>query len=249
MALAGIIAYFINYSTEQTNKVSFKAAGVKYKQHFKVSELSSLPDLPADKKQKPEQKKQKILKNVFQAETEEVQEILKNFFQALDDGNSTNSSFTKEVKQSQSEENLEVGLDLQVFSSFDCVKSIPTVLLDYTSTMFRNEYGKSHKDFHSEYEIEETIPLLEKFNINCDIDQNCSALFQFDKHYGLRTSADKTFKRNELFYCCPSVHSLTNVTITNACKSAQTAARKSIFRESKDSTFLGGVILVVPEPF
>ena len=234
MALAGIIAYFINYSTEQTNKVSFKAAGVKYKQHFKVSELSSLPDLPADKKQKPEQKKQKILKNVFQA---------------LNDGNSTNSSFTKELKQSQSEENLEVGLDLQVFSSFDCVKSIPTVLLDYTSTMFRNEYGKSHKDFHSEYEIEETIPLLEKFNINCDIDQNCSALFQFDKHYGLHTSADKTFKRNELFYCCPSVHSLTNVTINNACKSAQTAARKSIFRESKDSTFLGGVILVVPEPF
>ena len=234
MALAGIIAYFINYSTEQTNKVSFKAAGVKYKQHFKVSELSSLPNLPADKKQKPEQKKQKILKNVFQA---------------LNDGNSTNSSFTKEVKQSQSEENLKTGLDLQVFSSFDCVKSIPTVLLDYTSTMFRNEYAKSHKDFHSEYEIEETIPLLEKFNINCDIDQNCSALFQFDKHYGLRTSADKTFKRNELFYCCPSDHSLTNVTITNACKSAQTAARKSIFRESKDSTFLGGVILVVPEPF
>ena len=234
MALAGIIAYFINYSTEQTNKVSFKAAGVKYKQHFKVSELSSLPDLPADKKQKPERKKQKILKNAFQA---------------FNDGNSTNSSFTKEVKQSQSEENLEVGLDLRVFSSFDCVKSIPTVLLDYTSTMFRNEYAKSHKDFHSEYEIEETIPLLEKFNINCDIDQNCSALFQFDKHYGLRTSADKTFKRNELFYCCPSVHSLTNVTINNACKSAQTAARKSIFRESKDSTFLGGVILVVPEPF
>ena len=234
MALAGIIAYFINYSTEQTNKVSFKAAGVKYKQHFKVSELSSIPDTPADKKQKPERKKQKILKNAFQA---------------FNDGNSTNSSFTKEVKQSQSEENLEVGLDLQVFSSFDCVKSIPTVLLDYTSTMFRNEYGKSHKDFHSEYEIEETIPLLEKFNINCDIDQNCSALFQFDKHYGLHTSADKTFKRNELFYCCPSVHSLTNVTINNACKSAQTAARKSIFRESKDSTFLGGVILVVPEPF
>ena len=234
MALAGIIAYFINYSTEQTNKVSFKAAGVKYKQHFKVSELSSIPDTPADKKQKPEQKKQKILKNVFQA---------------LNDANSTNSSFTKEVKQSQSEENLEVGLDLQVFSSFDCVKSIPTVLLDYTSTMFRNEYGKSHKDFHSEYEIEETIPLLEKFNINCDIDQNCSALFQFDKHYGLHTSADKTFKRKELFYCCPSVHSLTNVTITNACKRAQTAAGKSIFRESKDSTFLGGVILVVPEPF
>ena len=234
MALAGIIAYFINYSTEQTNKVSFKAAGVKYKQHFKVSELSSIPDTPADKKQKPERKKQKILKNAFQA---------------FNDGNSTNSSFTKELKQSQSEENLEVGLDLQVFSSFDCVKSIPTILLDYTSTMFRNEYGKSHKDFHSEYEIEETIPLLEKFNINCDIDQNCSALFQFDKHYGLHTSADKTFKRNELFYCCPSVHSLTNVTINNACKNAQTAARKSIFRESKDSTFLGGVILVVPEPF
>ena len=234
MALAGIIAYFINYSTEQTNKVSFKAAGVKYKQHFKVSELSSIPDTPAVKKQKPERKKQKILKNAFQA---------------FKDGNSTNSSFTKEVKQTQSEENLKIGLDLRVFSSFDCVKSIPTVLLDYTSTMFRNEYGKSHKDFHSEYEIEETIPLLEKFNINCDIDQNCSALFQFDKHYGLHTSADKTFKRNELFYCCPSVHSLTNVTITNACKSAQTAARKSIFRESKDSTFLGEVILVVPDPF
>ena len=234
MALAGIIAYFINFSTERTNKVSFKAAGVKYKQHFIVSKPSSLPDTPADKNQTPEQK---------------VQAILENFFQALNDGNSTNSSFTKEVKQSKADENMEIDLDLQVLSSFNCTKSTPSVLLDYISTMFLNEYGLSHKDIHSVHEIDTTIPLLKQFNINCGIDQNCSALFQFDKHYGLHTSADKTFKRNELFYCCPSVHSLTNVTITNTCKRAQTAARKSIFRESKDSTFLGGVILVVPEPF
>ena len=228
-ASAGMVAYFINYSTEQTSKVSFKAAGVKYKEHFTVPGILGTPDTSTEKKQTPEQK---------------VQEILKNFFQALEYENSTNSSSTKEIKQSEAEENIDVGLDLQVLSSFDCFKSIPSVLLDYLSTMFLNEYGRSHKDFHSKQNIDETLPLLKQLNINCGIDQNCSTLFQYDKQYGLHTSADKTFKQNELFYCCPSVHSFTNATISNVCKRAQTVAQKSIFRESKDSTFLGRVILI-----
>ena len=139
--------------------------------------------------------------------------------------------------------------DLQVLSSFDCVKSIPAVLLDYVSSMFLNQYGKSHTDFHFQQKIDETLPLLKQFNISCGIEQNCSTFFQYDKQYGLNTTADKTFQRKDVFYCCPSVHNLTNATISNVCNSAQAVAQKSIFRESKDSTFLGGVIFIVPEPF
>ena len=223
----GIVAYFINSSNEQTSKVSFKAAGVKYKEHFIVPGVLS-PDKLIDKKQTKKEQK--------------VQEILESFFQALEDENSTNSSLARDVKQSEDEEKMDIGLDLQILSSFDCVKSTPSVLLDYMSTMFVNEYGRSHKDIHSVHKIDQTIPLLNQFNINCGIDQNCSTLFQYDKQYGLQTSPDKTFKQNELFYCCPSVHSLTNVTMSNVCKRAQTVAQKSIFRESNDSTFLGRVI-------
>ena len=223
MALAGIIAYFINYSTEQTNKVSFKAAGVKYKQHFVVSELSSLADTPADKKQTPEQK---------------VQEILKNFFQALKHQNSTNSSFSRVIKQPIVKETTEISSDLQVFSSFDCVKSIPTVLLDYISNTFLDEYARSHTDFHFQYRLDETLPLLKNLNINCDIDQNCSTSFQYDKQYGLNTTGDNTYQRKELFYCCPSVHISKDEPISNICKRAQTLTGKSIFRESKDSAFM-----------
>ena len=146
------------------------------------------------------------------------------------------------VKQPMAIEKMETSSDLQVLSSFDCVKSIPAVLLDYVSSMFINEYGKSHEDFHSQYETEETLLLLEQFNVNCDIDQNCSALFQYDKQYGLNTTADKTFLKKGVFYCCPSVHSLTNQTVSDVCKQAQKIAGKSVFRESKNSTFLERVI-------
>ena len=46
----------------------------------------------------------------------------------------------------------------------------------------------------------------------------------------------------ELFYCCPSVHNLTNETISEVCKRAQAIAGRSVFRESKESTFLEWVI-------
>ena len=188
-----------------------------------MSELSSLPETPIDNKQTPEQKEQ---------------EVFKKFLPALNDKNSTSSSRSRRVKQSEADENMEKGLDLQVLSSFDCVKSIPTALLDYISTMFRNEYGQSHKDFHSEYIIAETIPLLEKLNINCGAGQNCSALFQYDKQYGLNTTSDNTYPKENVFYCCPSVHNWTNETISEVCKRAQKIAGKSIFRESRDPTFL-----------
>ena len=225
-ALVGTIAYFISSSTEQTNKVSFKAAGLNYKKHFIVPGMLGIPDTSTEKIQTPEQK---------------VQEILKNFFQALKDENSTNSSLTRETKQSEAEEKMEMDLDLQVISNFDCVKSVPSVLVNYLSTMFQNEYGRSHKDFHSQHKIDEPLPLLKQFNINCGIDQNCSSSFQYDKQYGLNTTADNTFLRKDVFYCCPSVQSSTNETISNICKRAQTVVGKSVFRDSKDSTFLGRV--------
>ena len=107
--------------------------------------------------------------------------------------------------------------------------------------MFLSEYGRSHKDFHFQNKIDETLPLLKQFNINCGIDQNCSSSFQYDKQYGLNTTADNTFLRKDVFYCCPSVQSSTNETISNICKRAQTVVGKSVFRDSKDSTFLGRV--------
>ena len=223
MASTGMVAYFINTSVEQTSKVSFKAAGVKYKEHFLLPRISSLPDTQVER-----------------TSEQKVQEILKYFFQALEDETS-NSTLTGEVKQSEAKESMEIGPDLQILSSFNCVKSAPSVLVDYLSTMFLNQYGRSHKDFHSQQIVDEPLPLLKQFNINCGVDQNCSTSFQYDKQYGLNTTADNTFLRKDVFYCCPSVHSSANETMSEVCRRAQKVAERSVFRNSKESTFLGRV--------
>ena len=219
----GMIAYSMNKSIEKTNKVSFKAAGQEYRKQFKVVEIKSLP-VAIEEKHTTEKDLQKG-----------------NFSKALKVKKSTNSSSPRVVKQLATKKT-EISLDLQVLSSFDCVRSIPTILLDYISNTFLHEYGRSHKDFHSQHEIDETLPLLSQFNISCNIDQNCSALFQYDKQYGISTTADKTYSRPDVFYCCPSVHRIRNQTISNVCEQAQTITGKSIFRESKNSAFLERVI-------
>ena len=229
MALIGMIAYFISSSTEQTSKVSFKAAGVKYKEQLTVV---SLPDTPIEEKQKPEKYERKVLKKVFVNGTEHLM--------SLKVKTSTNTSSKGVIKRPVNM--MKMDSDLQLLSSFDCLKSIPTILLDYMSNMFVNEYGKSHNDFHFQYRIDETLPLLRQFSLNCDKDYNCSTLFQYDKGFGLKTTADSTYQQKDVFYCCPSVHDSTNETISSVCKHAQTIARKSIFRESKASSFLGRVI-------
>ena len=241
IASFGMVAYFINHSTEQTKKVSFKAAGVQYRDHF--TEIMSFSEMPlVEKKRKNTSSSTSMQNTKSRNSTNENNSTTKPLREE-------NSPLTRVVKQPQAVHDTVVSTDLQVLSSFDCVKSIPAVLLDYVSSMFINEYGKSHEDFHSQYETEETLLLLEKFNINCDIDQNCSALFQYDKQYGLNTTADNTFQRQGIFYCCPSAHSLTNQTISDVCKRAQTVAGKSVFRESKDSTFLGWVIEFMGQVF
>ena len=67
-----------------------------------------------------------------------VQQLLKNFFQAVEDEKSSNSPLARETKQLNAVDMTEMSSDLQVLSSFDCEKSIPTVLLDYISNMFKN---------------------------------------------------------------------------------------------------------------
>ena len=234
MAFIGTVAYFINSSTDKTNKISFKAAGVKYKQYFTVTESLSLPEVrykntSSYNSMQNYTGQNSINENSLFAETAQVQ-------------NSTNSTLNKAGKQPVARENIEISSDLQVFSSFDCVKSLPTVLLDYISNMFLNEYGRSHNDFHSQQRIDETLPLLKQFTINCGMDQNCSSFFQYDKEYGLNTTADKTYQRKKLFYCCPSIHNSRNEPRSNICKRAQAVVGKSVFRESRNSTFLGLVI-------
>ena len=234
MALAGIIGYSISSSTEQTNKVSFKAAGVQYKQQLTVTKIASLPDGSSEEKQR-----KNLSSSLSVLDGKSQNSTNKNrFVGKAKQVKSLNTSLIRAQKQPEAKEIIKMSLDLQVLSSFDCVKSIPTVLVDYISTMFRNEYGRSHKDFHSEHKIDETIPQLEQFNINCGVDQNCSALFQYDKQYSLNTTADKTYFREDIFYCCPSVHSWKNETTSKVCKRAQAVAGKSVFRESKDPTFL-----------
>ena len=232
-ASIGLVAYFINLSIEQTNKVSFKSAGVQYRKHFTAVGVMSLPDTSIEKKQTLGKYERKVLKKVLVNGTD--------FYMPLKAKKSTKSLSKRVVKQHVALEKFEKSSDLQVLSSFDCVKSIPKVLLDYISNMFLDEYGKAHKDFHSQQKIDNTLPLLKGLNINCGIDQNCSTSFQYDKQYGLNTTADNTFQREQVFYCCPSVHSVPNATISNVCKSAQAVAQKSTFRESKDHTFLGRV--------
>ena len=229
----GLIAYFINLSIEKTNKVSFKAAGVQYRKHFTAVEVMRLPDTPIEERKTPRKNERKVLKKVLVNGTD--------YFMSIEVKKSSNSSLKRVVKHPMAFEKMETSSDLQVLSSFDCGKSIPTVLLDYISNMFINEYGKSHGDFYFQQKVDETLPLLKELNINCGLDHNCSTSFQYDKQYGLQTTEDKTFHRKGVFYCCPSIHSLTNATISNVCKSAQTTTQKSIFRESNDSTFLGRV--------
>ena len=217
LASIGMVAYFINYSTEQTKKVSFKAARLEYRKHYTVEVIMSPPVMPTKEKQlntkslssaKPEGKNQTIVTKI------------------------------NSVNKPEQAENTEIIRDLQVLSSFDCVKSIPTVLLDYLSNMFLSEYGRSHQDFHSAHKVDERLPLLKSFSINCDMDQNCSTSFQYDKQYGVSTTADKTYSRKDVFYCCPSIHSLTNQTISDTCERAQKVVGKSGFRESKNSALL-----------
>ena len=229
----GLVAYFINLSTEQTNKVSFKSAGLQYRKYFKAVEIMSLPDTSIEENQTPRKYVRKILKKVFVNGTEHLMSV--------EEPKSINASLKRVVKESLATETPEISSDLKVLSSFDCVKSIPKVLLDYISNMFVSEYGRSHKDFHSQNIIEETLPLLKQFNLNCGVDQNCIISFQYDKKYGLNTTADNTFLTKDVFYCCPSAHSSKNETISNLCKRAQTVSEKSIFRESKESSFLGRV--------
>ena len=239
MTAIGITAYFISFSTEQTNKVSFKAAGLKYKEQYKVAEAITRSDVFIEENQRKNISLSTSMRNrKTQNSTNENSSIAKA-------KKVKNSKLTSVERQSEARESLQISLDLRMLSSFDCVKSIPTVLIEYMSTMFINEYGRSQKDFHSQYRMEETLPLLKQFNINCGIDQNCSTLFQYDKQYGLNTAADNTYQRKEVFYCCPSIHSSTNETISNVCKRAQLVAGKSIFRESKDSKFLELVIELV----
>ena len=232
-ASIGIIANFINLNIEQTNKVSFKSAGVQYRKHFTTVELMSLQDKSIEEKQTPRKYERKVLKKVLVNGTD--------YFMSVKESKSTNSSLKRVVKQPVVLEKMEINSDLQVLSSFDCVKSIPTVLLNYISNMFINEYGKSHKDFHLQQKIDETLPLLKEFSINCGSDQNCSTVFKYDKQYGINTTADKTYQREHVFYCCPSVHSLTNETVSDVCKRAQSVVWRSAFRESKESMFLGRV--------
>ena len=243
MASIGIIAYSINSSTEQTNKVSFKAAGVEYKDHFTVTDISSQDVYNEVKYRKNSSSSITMQKNTSQNPTDK-QSLLAEAKQVKI---SANSTFTMAEKRPLAKENKAINSDLRVLSSFDCVKSIPKVLLEYTSNLFLNEYGRSHADFHSQRRIDETVPLMKKFNINCGIDQNCSTSFQYDKQYGLNTTADNTFLREDVFYCCPSVYSLANETTSNICKHAQAVVGKSVLRESKDSTFLGPVIEFVPD--
>ena len=237
LALIGIVAYFMNLSTEKTNKVSFKAAGLKYREYFTIEDIHfSVPDIPIEEKQSKNTSSSTSMKNY---ENQNSTNKNNSIAETEQDKNSTKS--LTEVRKLYVE-STKISPDLQALSSFDCVKSIPAVLMEYISNTFLNEYGQAHTDFHSQYETDETLPLLKAFNIDCSTDQNCSTSFQYDKQYGLNTTADSTYRRQEVFYCCPSTHILTNQTISDICERGQSVVGKSVFRESKDSTFLERVI-------
>ena len=239
MASMAMVAYFINYSTEKTNKISFKAAGLKYREYFTTQDIQlSVPSV--EEKQRKNTSSYTSMQNYENQNSTNNNNSIAETEVTEQNKNSTKSTLT-EVRKPYVESK-EISTDLQVLSSFDCVKSIPAVLMEYVSNTFLNEYGQAHKDFHSQYEADETLPLLKAFNIDCSIDQNCSTSFQYDKQYGLNTTADNTYRREEVFYCCPSAHISTSQTVSDICKRGQSIVGKSVFRESKDSTFLERVI-------
>ena len=236
-----LVGYFMRLSYEQTNKVSFEAAGIKYKEQFTVTEIMSRHSKPSEAKQRKGvylSTSMRILKN--KKSTNKNKSVI-----TYKKGNSTNLPLLNVTKQSFAVKSTELNLDLRVLSSFDCVKSIPTVFLNYISNTFLNEYERSFRDFHFHQKLDETLPLLKKINVNCGADQSCSTLFQYDKNYGTNTTGDKTYERKDIFYCCPSVQNSTNQTFNNVCERAQTLAGKSVFRGSKSQTFLERVIELV----
>ena len=131
MASVWMVGYFINYSTEQTNKVSFKAAGFKYREQYTMEKIKNLPDMPIEEEKQKNTNSSKSMQNEFNNN-----QVLINknnlIAETKKDENFTKTSLAKvKVKQSFTAKNTES--DVQVLSSFDCVKAIPTVLIDYIS--------------------------------------------------------------------------------------------------------------------
>ena len=114
-ALIGLAAYFMNVSTEQTNKVSFKAAGLKYREMFTDTKAMSLLDVPFEEKQQ---------KNRSTQDYKSQNSTNKNNTESENEQHKISSLTTTVLNQPGAVEMTKITSDLQVLSSFDCVKDL-----------------------------------------------------------------------------------------------------------------------------
>ena len=240
LTLIGLMANWMQISTDSTSKFSFKGAGTVHRRRYimkreidsfdsqikivkKSSNLSSTNEtISSGKAQQP-------LNQTVSNKTFVYESIEKNL---------------ADTKKSHS---------FRVLSSFECDGSIPSALTNYVSNTFVTEYKRSYGDvilgntflhvsnmtFFTRF-----MPNLTDVRISCDLDKPCQTLFIYDKKRGLDkayskenifSGSDKVYPRDDVFFCCPPMD---DETFTDECNHAKGVIQKSTFRESKKPFFL-----------
>ena len=245
LTLVGLLANFIQTSTDSTNKFSFKGAGTVYRRRYILkkevespkNEFEDTSEVKKMTKQAEEKlhnlldqillglaSKNETMPNSKETETQNSQSLSKTSFYK--------SSKSKSIDTKRSQ-------DFCVLSSFECNGSIPTAFTSYISSTFVTEYERSYGDFATTLQ---GLPKLTDVQVNCVLGQPCHTLFENDKQRGINSTSDMKYLRENVFYCCPPMDSFTNETVAQ-CNYSRTIIEKSTFRESKKPFLLGRVNL------
>ena len=224
LTLIGLLAHFIQTSTDSTSKFSFKGAGTVYRRSLQNTAVS------------PENKHEKVTRSAKLSLTRKnLNKILDEILISLDSANETLSN--SKIKQSSNKKlsksiDTKQSHDFRVLSSFECNGSIPSAFTSYVASTFVSEYDRSYGDFTSENVSVQALPKLTNVQINCVLGQSCHTLFEYDKQRGVNSTSDMKYLRKNIFYCCPPVDNFTDLTVAE-CNDSTTIIAKSAFRESK----------------
>ena len=94
-------------------------------------------------------------------------------------------------------------MDLSVLTSFSCNETFPEFIADYIDDTFTQNHDAILSDMstHHRYKQNEMLPRLLSTHTECDQDNDCLTVFDYNKPYGIQL--DLQFKRNKtLFHCC-----------------------------------------------
>ena len=112
-------------------------------------------------------------------------------------------------------------VDLSALTSFNCSETFPQFIADYIDDTFTQNHDAILDDMstHHRYEYNsEQLPRLLSTQTQCDRDDDCMTVFNYDKPYSIQL--DVEFKRDKtLFHCCDPM--LTNP-IEDVCNLTET---------------------------